>query len=142
MSHINVICLRVHTTEKKQRRKQGLTVTSARLPSGCPCCCIAATCGHHRWDWAFPNCSHKQRTHCPVSVFSHPPSASMLCVVVALFASFSVGAVLARLLSMSKPISAMYFTIFSPFIAFVKRSLDLNMPRLPKTLAMRYADGR
>ena len=62
---------RAHTTEKeKQRMKHGLTVTSARLPSGCPCCSIAATCGHHRWDWAFPHGSHKQRTHCLVSVFS------------------------------------------------------------------------
>ena len=35
-----------HTTDKrKQRRKQGLTVTSARLPS-------ESTCGH-RWDWVF-----------------------------------------------------------------------------------------
>ena len=59
------------TQLKKQRRKHGITVTSARLPSGCPCCSIAATCGHHRWDWAFPHGSHKQRTHCLVSVFSH-----------------------------------------------------------------------
>ena len=35
----------------------------------------------------FPHGSHKQRTHCLVSVFSHSPSALMLCVVVALFAS-------------------------------------------------------
>ena len=63
---------RSHTTEnEKQRRKQGLTVISARLPSGCPCYSLAATCGRHRWDWAFPHGSHKQRTHCLVSVFSH-----------------------------------------------------------------------
>ena len=37
---------------------------------------------------AFPHDSHKQRTRCLVSVFSHHPSASMLCVVVALFASW------------------------------------------------------
>ena len=58
------------TQLKKQGRKHGLTVTSARLPSGCACCSVAATCGHHRWDWAFPHSSHKQRTHCLVSVFS------------------------------------------------------------------------
>ena len=39
---------RAHTTEKeKQRKKQGPTVTSARLSSECPCCSLAATCGHH-----------------------------------------------------------------------------------------------
>ena len=51
MSHIHVICRRVHATEKTE--KQGLTVTSARLPSGCPCCSMAATCGHHRWGLGF-----------------------------------------------------------------------------------------
>ena len=93
----------------------------------------------HLWSspvgWAFPHGSHKQRTHCLVSVFSRPPSASMLCVVVrlvcfvtlhaSLSSVYSDGAVLARLLSMSKPISAMYFNFFSPFIAFVKRSAGL-----------------
>ena len=61
MSHINVICLRVHTTEKN-KRKQGLTVITVA---------VAATCGHHWWDWTFPLCSHKQQTHCLVGVFSH-----------------------------------------------------------------------
>ena len=65
-----------HTTDKrKQRRKQGLTVTSARLPSECPCYSMAATCGH-RWDWAFPHDSQKQRTHCLISVFSQEPTVS------------------------------------------------------------------
>ena len=72
--------------DKKHRRKRGLAVTAARLPSGCSCNSMAATRGHHRWDWAFPHGSHKQRTHFLVSVFLHTPSASMLCVVVALFA--------------------------------------------------------
>ena len=37
---------RSHTTGK---------VTSARLPLGCACCSMAATCGLHWWDRAFPH---------------------------------------------------------------------------------------
>ena len=148
---------RSHTTKKeKQTRRQGLTVTSARLPSGCSCYSTAATCCHQRWDWAFPHGPHKQRTHCPVRVFSHPPppqcsalwSPSLLRDAANEHADLQrVGTVLVRLLS--KPISAMYFVtnllhgqLALLHFVLCPEVLDLDMPRLPKALAMRYANGR
>ena len=67
-------CQHIHTvtytstraTCQKQRRKLGLTLTSARLPPGCQCGPLPTACGHHQWDWAVPHASRKQQTHCLV----------------------------------------------------------------------------
>ena len=46
--------------------REGNWVSQSRLPVSlrqCPGGPSATTCGHHRWDWALPHGSRKQRTH-------------------------------------------------------------------------------
>ena len=46
--------------------RRGNKVSQSRLPVSlrhCPGWPSATTCGHHRWDWALPHGSRKQRTH-------------------------------------------------------------------------------
>ena len=69
-----------HVTTETRRRKhtnkqQINTVTSARLPSGRPCCSMATAGGHRLWDSAFPHGSRKQQTHysvCTGSAHTQP----------------------------------------------------------------------
>ena len=39
--------------DEQQRKEQGLTATSARLPSVGPGSSVATACGHRLWDWLF-----------------------------------------------------------------------------------------
>ena len=46
--------------------REGNEVSQSRLPVSlhqCPGGPSATTYGHHRWDWALPHASRKQRTH-------------------------------------------------------------------------------
>ena len=121
-------------------KKQGLAVTSTRLPSGCPCHSMASVRGHRLLDWSFPHGSRKQQTHCLVSTASmlrstlfrrsvvtdKPPFLKSTCELVV---RQRAGAVLTRLLSTSNTSSTMYFITFSPFTALVALTfLTVNLP--------------
>ena len=69
--HLSETCVRKSNSHVNVRTQ--LKNRTSRLPWGRSCYSVAATCGHHRWAWAFPHGSHKQRTYCLVSVFSHQP---------------------------------------------------------------------
>ena len=173
MSHINVICLRVRTTEntEKETRTYGhIRPSSFGMPLLFYC--------RHLWSspvgLGFSTRLAQARDSLSGERFLTPlPQCSALWSPCSLrdaardlVVRYSVGAVLTRLLSMSKPIAACTSSFYRhsslvsrgplgccwcppsskstchPSLRAVSRGTGAQMTRLPKALAMRYASGR